>query len=250
MEWRDEGVLLAARPYGERDAILDVLTARRGRHLGLMRGGASRKKAAELQPGAQLDLHWRARLEDQLGAFRAEAISFRAGRMLERPLALAALAAAIALAGAYLPEREPQPRLYAETVALFDALADPSGPDDAWAGRYAAWEMTLLETLGFGLDLASCAATGATQELIYVSPKSGRAVGRAAGAPYAARLLPLPDVLRLGGPAAPAELSAALRVTGFFLENRVAPALGRAVPAARARLRDALTPPDAAPRAP
>ncbi len=224
MEWRDDGVLLAVARHGERDAILDVLTAERGRRRGLVKGGASRRRAAELQPGAQLSLDWRARLETHLGAFRAEASKLRAGRILDDPLALAALASAAALLLAYLPEDDPQPALYTRTVALFDALHRP----DAWPGLYAEWELALLAELGFGLDLSACAATGGTQELVYVSPRSGRAVSRAAGAPYAEKLLPLPASLRLGGPADATDLAAALRTTGHFWETRVAPALGPA----------------------
>lgn len=233
MEWRDEGLLLSVRPHGETGAVIEVLTATRGRHLGLVRGGASRKRAAELQPGAQLALTWRARLEDHLGVFAAEPIRGRAGAILEQPLALAAMRAACAQLSAYLPEREAQAELYAPTIALFDAFADPA----AWPGLYAQWELRLLETLGFGLDLSACAATGQTQELVWVSPRSGRAVSRAAGEPYAERLLELPAFLRLGGPCDPAEFAKALRLTGRFLESWAAPALGlEAPPSARARL--------------
>lgn len=232
MEWSDEGVLLAVRRHGERDAILDVFTRDRGRHAGLLRGGATSRRAAELQPGAQLTLRWRARLEEHLGVFQAEASKIRAGRILDDPLALAALSSVTALLCAGLAERDPQQALYAPTVALLDAL----GRDD-WTGDYAAWELRLLETLGYGLDLSACAVTGSTQELIWVSPRSGRAVSRSAGAPYADKLLPLPSFLRLGGPAEPSDFADALRLTGRFLDRRVAPALGwPATPRARDRL--------------
>lgn len=221
MEWRDEGILLATRRHGESGAILEVFTARHGRHFGLMRGGGSSKQTAALQPGAQLSVTWRARLEDHLGTFRAEPAAMRAALLLDRPMALAALSAAVALLSRALPERDPQPALYAETLALFDAFSD----DAAWPGLYAAWELRLLETLGVGLDLSSCAATGVTQELIHVSPRSGRAVSRAAGAPYADKLLPLPAFLRLGGPAEPDAFAAALRLTGYFLGKYAADAL-------------------------
>lgn len=233
MEWRDEGLLLSVRPHGETGAVIETLTENHGRHLGLVRGGASRKRAAELQPGAQLALTWRARLEDHLGVFTAEPIRGRAGAILDQPLALAAMRAACAQLVAYLPEREAQPQLYAPTIALFDAFADPA----VWPGLYAHWEVILLETLGFGLDLSTCAVTGQTQELIWVSPKSGRAVSRSAGEPYADRLLELPAFLRLGGPCDGAEFASALRLTGRFLEKWAAPALGlEAPPSARARL--------------
>lgn len=232
MDWRDDGVLLAVRPHGERDAILDILTAAHGRHLGLCRGGASAKRAAELQPGAQLSVSWRARLASQLGVFRAEAVSMRAGRLLDDKRALAALSAVAALASLFLPERAPHPAFYAETRRVLDALTDP----ETWPGLYAAWELRLLEEIGVGLDLSACAATGVTQELIWVSPRSGRAVSRSAGAPYADRLLPLPSFLRLGGPATEVEFAQALRLSGHFLRKWAAPSIDRELPAARERL--------------
>lgn len=233
VEWRDVGILLQARPHGESGAILEVFAAERGRHRGLVHGGGARKRAAIREPGAQLDLTWRARLSDQLGTFRAEPIRSRAGALFDDPLALAALSSACALLSSFLPERDPQPELYGPTVELFDAFAAP----DLWPGVYAAWELRLLETLGYGLDLSSCAATGTTQELIYVSPRSGRAVSRAAGAPYAEKLLALPPTLRLGGPAGPGEFANALRLTGHFLTERAAAAVGLdGAPAARRRL--------------
>ncbi len=233
MEWRDEGILLGARRHGEANAILDVFTASHGRHLGLQRGGGSPKRAADLQPGAQLSLTWRARLEDHLGEYRADAIGHRAARLLDHPLALAALSSAAALLTATLPERDRQPELYRETLTLFDAFADESD----WPGLYAAWELRLLDNMGVGLDLTTCAATGQTQELIYVSPRSGRAVSRAAGAPYAARLLPLPACLRLGGPADPVDFANALRTTGHFLARHAPDTMAQSSGSPPARLR-------------
>lgn len=233
IEWRDEAILLSTRPHGERDAIVEALTSRRGRHLGLVRGGATRRRAADLQPGAQLTLTWRARLEGHLGVFQLEATRLRASRVLGDAFALAGLTAATALLSSLTAEREPQPALYAAAQAFFDALGD----SELWPGMYAAFELKLLEALGFGLDLSACAATGSAQELIYVSPRSGRAVSRAAGAPYAPRLLPLPTPLRLEGPCDPAEFRDALKTTGFFLEKWALPALERpGLPPARARL--------------
>lgn len=233
MEWRDEAILLSTRRYGEANAIVEVFARHHGRASGLVRGGGSKRRAAELQPGAQLAAQWRGRLADQLGQFQLEATAMRAGLVLDNPLALAALSSVTAQLGAYCAEHDPHPDLFDETTALLDALVDPA----RWPGLYGAWELALLSALGFGLDLSSCAATGAQQELIFVSPKSGRAVSRAAGAPYADRLLPLPTFLRLGGPADWADLHAAMRLSGRFLERRAAPSLGLdAAPAARGRL--------------
>lgn len=160
MDWRDEGILLATRPHGEGGAIADVLTALHGRHAGLVRGGASRKMAGVLQPGAQLDLHWRARLEGQLGALVVEPLRQRAGALLGDRLALSGLGAICALCRYALPERAPCPTLYAATLTMLDRLGAPG-----WLNDYVHWELTLLDETGFGLDLMQCAVTGARQGL-------------------------------------------------------------------------------------
>ncbi|MBC7143129.1 MAG: DNA repair protein RecO [Rhodobacteraceae bacterium] len=231
MDWRDEGALLAVRQHGETSAIVEVFTAAHGRHAGVVRGGASRKLAPLLQPGAQLDLSWRARLEDHIGTFTVEPLRSRAGLLSDR-LALAALNSVCALLHATLPEREPHPDLYASSIVLLDTLG--AGP--AWVLAYLRWELMLLEELGYGLDLTSCARTGSREDLVYVSPKSGRAVARDAAGDWADRLLPLPPCLLGQGPAEPAELAAGLAVTGHFLEHRLFPDLGtRPLPEARRR---------------
>ena len=230
--WRDEGVLLSARRHGEADAIIEALTAAHGRHAGVVKGGGGRRMA-QLQPGTQIALEWRARLADHLGTVRVEPLRDRAGAIMADACALAALSSAAALLCAFLPEREPCAELYARSVALMDALA--AGP--GWGAAYARWELDLLATLGFGLDLSACAATGATGALVWVSPRTGRAVSAAAGAPYADRLLALPSFLLGEGEAAPGDLAAALRLTGWFLDRWAAPAFGlEAAPPARARL--------------
>ncbi len=232
MDWRDEGALLAVRPHGESAAIVEVFTAGHGRHAGVVRGGASRKMTPILQPGTQLSVEWRARLEDHLGAFRVEPVKSRAAATMGERRALYGLGAACALLSFALPEREPHPGLYGATQHLLDAM----GTDPRWPELYLLWELALLEELGFALDLGTCAVTGQTDDLVYVSPKSGRAVSRTAAGAWADRLLPLPGLLR-GEPASgPADLLAGLRTTGYFLENWLAPALGdRPLPGARAR---------------
>ncbi|MFC2969389.1 DNA repair protein RecO [Acidimangrovimonas pyrenivorans] len=236
MDWRDEGVLLSVRRHGESAAIIEVFTPGHGRHAGVVRGGASRKLAPVLQPGAQLDLSWRARLEDHLGAFTVEPLRGRAAGLLSDRLALAGLNALCALLGFALPEREPHPALYAASVAMFDALAE-----EGWPLAYLRWEMLLLEEMGFGLDLSSCAVTGSRDDLAYVSPRSGRAVSREGAGDWAPKLLPLPLCLLGQGPASAAEIAEGLRLTGHFLGHHLAPALGnRPLPEARNRLVAAL----------
>lgn len=239
MEWRDEGVILAVRPHGESAAIIEVFTASHGRHAGVVRGGAGRKLAPILQPGSQVDLTWRARLEDHLGAFVVEPIRARSAVLGDRR-ALAGLTAVCGLLQVALPERAPQPELYALTVAVLDAIE--AGRAD-WPGLYLHWELALLEDLGFGLDLSCCAVTGAVEGLAYVSPRSGRAVSREGAGDWADRLLPLPRCLTDGTAPSEAEVLEGLSLTGWFLQHRLAPELARGVlPEARARLLRALTP--------
>ncbi|WP_116132555.1 DNA repair protein RecO [Tropicimonas sp. IMCC34043] len=236
MDWRDEGALLSARPHGETSAIVEVFTALHGRHAGVVRGGSSRKLAAVLQPGTQVAVEWHARLEDHIGSFRVEPLRARTNAASDRR-SLFALGSACALLAFSLPEREPQPPLYAATQYLLDAL----GQDQGWPGLYLLWELGLLETLGFGLDLSACAVSGATDDLVHVSPKSGRAVSRASAGIWADKLLPLPPCLRGTPPGSTAELLEGLQTTGHFLERRLAPAMGnRPLPAARRRFVEVL----------
>lgn len=232
MEWRDQGILLNSRPHGETSAIIDVFTAVHGRHSGVVRGGTSRRIAPILQPGAQLDLTWRARLEDHIGSYHVEPVRSRAAAAMSGRLALAGLNAVCALLAFVLPEREPHQRLFAQSETLLDLL----GQDEVWPLAYLRWELVLLETMGFALDLSQCAATGGADELIYVSPRSGRAVSRQGAGAWADQMLPLPDCLRGIGPAPDAEIAQGLVTTGHFLNEKLAPALGhRPLPAARAQ---------------
>jgi len=242
MEWREEGVVLAVRRHGESAAILEVLTASRGRHAGLVRGGAGRKLAPVLQPGAMLELNWRARLEEHLGSFTVEPLRARSGLMADRA-ALAGLTSLTALASFGLAERQPCPDLYATTLALLDRMELV----EDWPAYYVGWELELLAMLGFGLDLEVCALSGAQENLAYVSPRTGRAVSAEAGAEWAGRLLPLPPFLRRDAGEAPITVSDivdGLRLTGHFLTRWLCPALGReALPPARGRLVQVLSRP-------
>lgn len=232
MDWRDHGILLTARGHGETAAIIEVFTEAHGRHAGVVRGGASRKIAPILQPGAQLDVLWRARLEEHLGTFQVEPLRSRAAAAFSGRLALAGLNAVVALLSFSLPEREPHPAIYKQTEQLMDLL----GQDEIWPLAYLRWELALLEELGFGLDLSTCAVTGKTEGLVYVSPKSGRAVSAEGAGEWADKLLPLPPCLRGEGAAPDAQIADALRTTGYFLEHHLAPSLGHTPPPeARAR---------------
>lgn len=234
MEWREQGILLTVRRHGETAAILELFTEGHGRHVGVLPGGTSRKLAPFLQPGTQLDATWRARLSEHIGSFRVEPLAQRAAEVMTDRLALAGLGSICALLSFCLPERSPYPALYARSIALLDGLGA-----ERWPEAYLSWERALLSEMGFGLSLGTCAATGATEDLIYVSPRTGRAVSRAGAGDYADRLLPLPPVLAGLPPGGPGEVSAGLRTTGHFLSEHLAPSLGdRPLPVARQRLVD------------
>lgn len=239
MQWSDEGLVLAARRHGERALVIELLTREHGRHAGLLRGGQSPRTRASWQIGNRLAIIWRARLAEHLGSFSGELLDNHAARLLDDRVRLAALASATALAVAALPEREPHPRAFEGLEVLLEAL----DRDDRWAVAYVEWEMALLEELGFGLELSHCAATGTTEDLIYVSPRSGQAVSAEAGAPYRAKLLRLPPFLRRaeeGGRPEPEDVLDGARLTGFFLESRVFAPHGKKLPAARGRYVDVL----------
>ena len=230
MDWRDEGALIAVRPHGESSAIIEVFTQGHGRHAGVVRGAASRRLAPVLQPGNQVEVTWRARLDTHIGAFTVEPLRSRSA-LLGDARALGALNALCALLHHTLPERDPHPGLYDATRDLLDRVA----AGDGWETQYLRWELCLLDELGYGLDLGRCALSGTREDLAYVSPTSGRAVARAAAGEWAARLLPLPPCLLGQGPAGPGELQQGLRTTGHFLARLMAD-LGRDVPEARIRL--------------
>ncbi len=235
--WREDGTLLSVRRHGETSAIIEVFTEGHGRHVGVVRGGASRKLAPVLQPGAQLDVAWSARLDEHIGTFTVEPLKSRAAAVMSDRLALAGLNALTALLSFSLPEREPHELLYRRSLALFDLL----GTNEAWPVIYLRWELLLLEEMGFGLDLGRCAVTGGRDDLVYVSPKSGRAVSAQGAGDWADRLLPLPPILMGQGVGPTSEVLDGLRTTGHFLANWLAPALGdKPLPEARQRLVDAL----------
>ena len=232
MQWSDEGILLGIRRHGETSVIADVLTAGHGRYMGLVRGGRSRVQRPVLQPGNSVMVTWRARIEEHLGAFALEPVKLRAAGLIEDPLRLAAMMTLTELAQ-LIPEREAHGRLYEASLLVLDAIADAA----LWPALLVRWEMGLLEELGFGLDLSACAATGQTQELAYVSPRTGRAVSAGAGAPWKEKLLVLPGFLsKEGGSPAATDVMDGFRLTGYFLERHVTGPRGLAMPEARSRL--------------
>lgn len=218
MQWQDEAIIIGVKRHGETSVIAELMTRARGRHLGLVRSGRSRSMQPVLQPGNRVEVVWRARLDEHLGEFKLEPVRLRAARLMETATAVYGVQAMGALLR-LLPERDPHPHLYEALDVILDAMHDPHDAGEL----FVRFELAVLNDLGFGLDLDQCAATGSRDELVYVSPKSGRAVSRQAGAPYHDRMLILPGFLGQGRKdAADGEtMAAAFRLTGYFLHRHV-----------------------------
>ena len=235
MEWTDTGFVLAARPHGEGGAVLQLLTREHGRHAGLLHGGQSGRNRAHAQPGNQVEVFWRARLPEHLGTYRLEPLRPYAANVLDDADRLAALTAACAVAELALPEREEHGPVYEGFAILIEAIvADENS--DVWPAVFVRWELGLLSALGFGLDLESCAATGANDQLAYVSPRTGRAVSLSAGEPYRDKLLRLPPFLAGGTTPDMADVLDGLQLTGHFLARHIFHPLDRPEPAARSSM--------------
>lgn len=233
-----DAIVLATRPHGEHGVVARALTRSDGVQPGYVRGGRSRQLRPVLQPGNIVRAEWRARTADQLAALTVELVRSRASLHAE-PLAAAAIEWVTALPAAALPEAQPYPRLYDGLLGMLDAIeAAPSAR--GWSGALVRYEMLVLAELGFGLDLSVCAATGVTEDLAYVSPRSGAAVSRGAAVGYEGRLLPLPNFLRDGGVADDPAILDGLRLTGHFLARDVLTDRRADPLAARARLVDRL----------
>jgi len=230
MRWSDHGIVVSATRHSERNAVVAFLTANHGRHMGLAR--MSSKNAAFLQPGTKAQVSWQARLNEHLGTWTIEPTAITCASVLTSPEALSALSSACAWVSLTLPEREPHPRLHQRMEDLLQSLSTPN-----WWPEYVQFEINLLKELGFGLDLTQCAASGETEDLIYVSPRTGRAVSLQAGQPYHSRLLPLPAFLVHSQPNIDREaICQGLRLTAYFLERYLLSQHNTAMPAARNRL--------------
>jgi DNA repair protein RecO (recombination protein O) len=230
MEWTDEAIVLGMRRHGEANAILEVMTREHGRHLGLVRGGAGSRLRPILQPGNAVRATWRARLDEHLGHFTVEAMRLRAGEFMTVAHAAYGITHLAALCR-LLPERDPHEAVHEALLAVIEHLEDRA----LSAALVARFELAMLGELGFGLDLDQCAATGAIADLVYVSPKSGRAVSRDAGEPWREKLLRLPAFLREEGAPQGDDIAAAFALTGFFLARHVLEPRGATLPDARER---------------
>ncbi|EUB95159.1 DNA repair protein recO [Rhizobium sp. CF080] len=218
MQWQDEAIIIGVKRHGETSVIAELMTRDRGRHLGLVRSGRSRSMQPVLQAGNRVEAVWRARLDEHLGEFKLEPVRLRAAKLMETATAVYGVQAMGALLR-LLPERDPHPHLFDALDIILDAFDDPSDAGEL----FVRFELAVLNDLGFGLDLTECAATGGRQDLVYVSPKTGRAVSRDAGAPYADRMLALPGFLSEGVASAADRdsMAEAFRLTGYFLHRHV-----------------------------
>ena len=232
MNWNSEGYVLSVRKHGETSAIIDVLTPDYGRHLGLVRGGISRKIRPILQPGNKINVEWSARLSEHLGSFTVEPLVSKAAQIMEDRLSLSALNSLCAMARECLPEREAHHDVY----QAFGVVLNNIGIHEIWPALYIKWESGLLSAMGYGLDLKSCAATGSKDNLTHVSPRSGRAVSAEAAKPYADKLFLLPEFLISNSSFSPNDLQAGLELTGFFLETRLQWGVNRTLPDERRRM--------------
>ena len=216
MDWSDDAIVLSTRKYGETSLIANLLTRGHGRHFGLVRGGASRSKRGVFEPGNLVRVNWRARLSDHLGIFQCELTRAVAASHLENRLKLSGLSSICAVCDVALPEREAYQPIYDSFLILIDTFSD----DTLWPTIYVKWELGLLQELGFGLDLSTCAATGKTKNLAFVSPKSGKAVSVEAAGPYKNVLLILPKFLTQSSQKGTIEdVHQALKLTGYFLNR-------------------------------
>ena len=230
MEWDDKGIIIKSYSHGEGKAIATIFTENHGRHLGYIRG--TKKLSALLQPGNVVDCRWKARLQDQLGSWIIEPSSVLQPRILQKPSLLMSMLSMCAWVDLTLAEREQHIHLYQATSDLLNKLAFKGALAD-----YVYYEIELLKSLGFGLDLSKCAATGSITNLTYVSPRTGRAVSAAAGEIYSDKLLVLPQFLvESCENISRKEILSGLHLTGYFLERFILSQLGKRMPFIRQRL--------------
>jgi DNA repair protein RecO (recombination protein O) len=236
MQWEDDAIVMHTTRFGERDARASVLTHQFGRHHAIIKGGGSKQGRADWQAGNLLRVHWYARLPEHMGSIRGEVLRPFAALLLQDALALTALSSACALCERILQERDPHPRFYQAFLSLLESISSTT-VTSLWLADYVRMELVLLSEAGYGLDLSCCAATGNTENLVYVSPRSGRAVSQHAGHAWHDKLLPLPAfVLEDKAAVTNEQLLEGLRLSEYFLHHWVYAPLGYALPQTRQRL--------------
>jgi len=232
--WKDQGIVIGVRKHGEGGTVVTLLTANHGKHAGYVHGGASSQRLrANLQPGSVADVEWSAQSMDQLGTFTIEDAQNMNAGYLDDAAALAALQSMCALVERSVPEREPHPGLYEGSKVFLELLGQDR---DVWGAMYVFWELALLREMGFALDLSKCAVTGETENLRFVSPKTGKAVSEAGAGTYKDRLLPLPGFLSGGHDSSDSAVLEGLKLSAHFIEHRLFAHTTHTMPEARTRL--------------
>ncbi|MCI5049976.1 MAG: DNA repair protein RecO [Rickettsiales bacterium] len=232
MQWNDTALILSISKFSEHDAVVRVLSREHGLYSGIAKRGLGKSKRGIYQPGNLVHAEWKARLEQHMGSFDCELAKPFAALLMKHPHKLAGLNAACSMIPLAMEERDPHAQLY---DAFMHVISQMIGGDE-WISDYIRFEMTLLREAGYGLDLSRCVATGAQEDLVYVSPKSGCAVSEAAGRPYHERMLKLPRFLREEVKPVEDEIHEAFRLTSHFLSSWLLEPLGKRMPQARERL--------------
>ena len=218
MNWTDEGLLLRVNPHGEKSAVIQVFTKSKGIHAGIIKNAFSRKMGTTLQPSSQLHVIWSSRLEEHLGTYKVDLLKTRADTLIGNKIALDMFNSLSSLCISLLAERDPMPEFYQKTVKFLDLIET----HENWEYLYLDWELNLLTCIGYGLDLDKCVASGSTENLSYISPKSGKAVCREYGLKYDKKLLPFPIILKekkTYNGFNKSDLLSGLRITGFFIKK-------------------------------
>lgn len=242
LQFTDDALILTVDKFGDHDAIVQLFTRRHGLWKGVVKRALTSKNRADMQPATLVEATWKARLPEHMGTITVEAKHSYAARVMSDPLKLSAVGSVMSLMACSLAEHDAHPELYHQTDNFLQHVAANVEPM-IWLAEYVRLELALLELAGFGLDLSECAATGRTDELVYVSPKSGRAVSRDAGAAYHDRMLALPEFVRDHEqlPDILSDIHHGVTLTGHFLESRLLPALHRHLPPLRSHFANLLS---------
>jgi DNA repair protein RecO (recombination protein O) len=231
-KWHDEAIILTTLNHGETSAVVHLLTRENGRNAGYLRGGQSAKTRPMVQSGNLVSANWQARLPDQLGYLTLEPVQSLAAALMQKPdlsLILQSVCQMILFA---LPERQSYPAIFDGTKALLQTLMTSPNRIES----YIWWEVHLLGALGFGLRFESCVQTGQRHDLTHISPRSGHAVCRTEAAPYADKMLRLPEFMGGADALGEQEIATGLGLTGYFLNQHIALPQGKSLPEARQRL--------------
>ena len=224
-EWNDQGIVLSAKKYGEKGLVINILTENHGRYLGWFNNYKSKNVLADVQPGNLVNVFWKSRLIEQMGKFKIELISSVSGKIFDEKLKLQALNSVCSLLEKFLPERQNYSQIFNATNAFIDLLTfQDESKNDYWMEGYVKWEIGVLSSIGFSLDLNRCAVTGSDTNLLFVSPKTGKAVSKDGAGRYASRLLLLPFFLggdNVIGSNFYKEILAGLNITSYFFKNKL-----------------------------